>query len=166
MAADFLDGLVERGLSRLTRNFYASLFSAIFKSAIRRERATVNPFDGQRVKAATVHYEPFTDQELAILFADAKLEIAPVRHTAKTALPWCALISAFTGCRREEVAQLKASDIKRAAGVWYFEFCQDGNGKRSRDSGANHRGNWSGGWHNMRYRLQTQVVPSLKGRKS
>jgi integrase len=129
MAADFLDGLVERGLSRRTRNLYASFFCSIFRSAIRRERATVNPFDGQLVKAATIHYEPFTDQELATLFADAKFEIAPAQHTTKTALPWCALIGAFTGCRLEEIAQLKASDIKCTAGVWYFEFCQDGNGK-------------------------------------
>jgi integrase len=39
------------------------------------------------------------------------------------------LISAFTGCRLEEVAQLKAADIKQTDGIWYFEFCHDGNGK-------------------------------------
>jgi len=70
-----------------------------------------------------------TDQELATLFGDAKFEIAPAKHKTSTALPWASLISAFTGCRREEVAQLKASDIKQTDGVWYFEFCHDGNGK-------------------------------------
>jgi integrase len=131
MAADFLDGLVseERGLSRRTRNLYASLFSSIYKSAIRREKATVNPFDGQRIKAETVHYKPFTDDELATLFADAKLEIAPARHTTATALPWCALISAFTGCRRDEIARLTTKDIKRTGDVWYFDVCADGDGK-------------------------------------
>jgi integrase len=27
------------------------------------------------------------------------------------------------------VARLRASDIKETDGIWYFEFCQDGNGK-------------------------------------
>jgi integrase len=131
MAADFLDGLVseERGLSRRTRNLYASLFSSIYKSAIRREKATMNPFDGQRVKAAVVHYEPFTDEEITKLFASATFEIAPAKHTTATALPWCALISAFTGCRRDEIARLTTKDIKRTGDVWYFDVCADGDGK-------------------------------------
>jgi hypothetical protein len=47
MAADFLDGLP---ITKRTRNLYAALFSAIYTSAIRRERATANPFEGQRLK--------------------------------------------------------------------------------------------------------------------
>jgi integrase len=120
MAADFLDGLP---ISKRTRNLYAALFSAIYTSAIRRERATANPFEGQRLKGvAQVHYEAFTDQELATLFADAKFEIAPDKHTTATALPWVSLIAAFTGCRREEIASLMASDIKRTDGVWFFDI--------------------------------------------
>jgi len=125
MAADFLDGLVnsERGLSKRTRNLYAALFSAVYKSAIRRDKASANPFDGQRLKGvAQVHYEPFTDAELATLFANAKFEITPDKHTTASALPWCALIGAFTGCRRDEIANLMASDIKQTKGVWYFDI--------------------------------------------
>jgi integrase len=131
MAVEFLDDhlLGERKVSPLTRNKSASLLSAIYKSAIRRKKANSNPFDGQRIKAVTVHYEPFTDQEIATLFADAKFEIAPAKCKTGTALPWVSLISAFTGCRLEEVAQLKATDIKQTDGIWCFEFCQDGNGK-------------------------------------
>jgi len=131
MAVEFLDDHLrgERGVSARTRNGYAMLLSAIYKCAIRRKKATANPFGGQRIKAATVHYEPFTDQELATLFADAKFEIAPAKHKTATALPWASLISAYTGCRLEEVAQLKTADIKQTDGIWYFEFCHDGNGK-------------------------------------
>jgi integrase len=131
MAVEFLDDhlLRERGVAPRTRNTYAMLFSAIYKCAIRRKKATANPFDGQRIKAVTVHYEPFTDQEIATLFADAKFEIAPAKYKTGTALPWVSLISAFTGCRLEEAAQLRAADIKQTDDVWYFEFCQDGNGK-------------------------------------
>jgi hypothetical protein len=71
MAADFLDGLLSSGRSKRTCNQYAALFSAIYKGAIRREKANANPFEGQRLKGvAQVHYEPFTDAELATLFAD------------------------------------------------------------------------------------------------
>jgi integrase len=131
MAVAFLDDYLrnERKVSARTRNEYARLLGAVFKCAMRRKKATANPFDGQRTKAATVHYEPFTDQELATLFTDAKFEVAPAKHKTATALPWAALISAYTGCRRGEVAQLKATDIKQNDGIWYFEFCQDGNGK-------------------------------------
>ena len=131
MAVNFLDHylLGERKQKPMTRNTYAMLFSAIFKCAMRRKKATTNPFDGQRIKAATVHYEPFTDLELATLFGDAKFEIAPRKHKTATALPWVSLISAYTGCRLEEAAQLKAGDIKQTDGIWYFEFCHDGNGK-------------------------------------
>jgi integrase len=131
VAVEFLDDylLSERKVSPRTRNNYAMLFSAIYKCAIRRKKVSSNPFDGQRIKAADVHYEPFTDQELATLFADAKFEVAPTKHKTATALPWASLISAFTGCRLEEVAQLKAANIKQTDGIWYFEFCHDGNGK-------------------------------------
>jgi integrase len=131
MAIAYLDDYLrnERKVSARTRNDYARLLGAVFKCAIRRKKATANPFDGQRTKAATVNYEPFTDQELAVLFTNAKFEIAPAKHKTSTALPWASLISAFTGCRRGEVAQLKAADIKQTDGIWYFEFCQDGNGK-------------------------------------
>jgi integrase len=131
VAVDFLDKylLRERKLKPKTRNGYAMLFSAIFKSAIRRKKATHNPFADQLIKAEAVHYEPFTDQELATLFADAKFEISPAKHKTATALPWASLISAYTGCRLEEVAQLRASDIKKTEGIWHFEFCHEGNGK-------------------------------------
>jgi integrase len=126
MAADFLDVylLQDRKLSKRTRNLYASLFSAVYKSAIRRGRIVANPFEGQRIKkVATNNYKPFTSDELTKLFDSATFEVTPTNHTTKTALPWCALIAAFTGCRREEIATLMASDIKRTGGIWFFDIC-------------------------------------------
>lgn len=120
MAAEFLD---ELPVAKRTRNLYAALFNAIYKSAIRRERASANPFEGQRLKGvAQNHYEPFSDGEIAALFADAKFEIAPDKHTTATALPWASLIAAFTGCRRDEIASLMADDIKQTDGIWFFDI--------------------------------------------
>lgn len=171
-AVEFLDDylLREREVSPRTRNGYAMLFSAIFKCAIRRKKVGSNPFDGQRIKAADVHYEPFTDQELATLFADAKFEIAPAKHKTATALPWASLISAFTGCRLEEVAQLKAANIKQTDDIWYFEFCHDGNGKTEAATRVvpMHRALIDAGL--LRYRdtlpSGSMLFPSLKSRKS
>jgi len=130
-AVAFLDDylLTERKQTPTTRNSYAVLFAAVYKSAIRRKVVRDNPFEGQRIKQVTAHYEPFTDQEIAALFADAKLQVAPAQYDTAAVLPWVSLISAYTGCRLEEAASLKVADIKETGGIWYFHFCADGNGK-------------------------------------
>src|SRR5262249_41453138 len=145
-------------------------FSAVYKCAIRRKKVRDNPFEGQRIKQAVVHYEPFTDQEIATLFADAKPEVAPVKHKTATALPWACLISAYTGCRLEEVASLKAADIKETGGIWYFEFCSNGNGKTKAATRAVplHYELIEAGL--LRYRdalpKDSMLFPGLKGRSS
>jgi integrase len=172
VAVDFLDGylLEERKVSPRTRNSYAMLFKAIFKCAIRRKKVTGNPFDGQRIKAAAIHYEPFTDEEIAALFADAEFEIAPAEHTTLTALPWASRIAAYTGCRLEEVAQLGTANIKQADGIWFFEFCHDGNGKTKAATRTVplHQALIDAGL--LRYRdalpKGSLLFPGLKGRKS
>jgi integrase len=170
MAAEFLDGLLggERGRSKRTRNQYAALFSAIYKSAIRREKATANPFDGQRLRGvAQVHYEPFTDDELVTLFADAKFEIAPANHTTATALPWCALIGAFSGLRREEIASLMASNIKQTDGVWFFDI-RDGKTDSAERVVPVHHALIDAGLLKYRAALHpgSRLFPGLKGRAS
>jgi integrase len=172
MAVAFLDDylLGERKQKPMTRNTYAMLFSAIYKCAIRRKKVTSNPFENQRIKQTAVHYQPFFDQEIATLFASAKFETAPAKHKTATAVPWASLISAYTGCRLEEVAQLKVADIKETDGIWYFEFCHDGNGKTkaaTRTVPLHHELIDTG---LLRYRdalpKDSMLFPSLKGRSS
>jgi integrase len=136
VAVEFLDSYLrnERKVSAQTRNSYAALFAAIFKSAIRRKQATTNPFADQRVKASTTHYEPFSDAELAKLFGDARFEVEPTTHSTATALPWASLISCYSGARLEEVARLTVGDIRQEDGIWYFNLCADGNGKTAASS--------------------------------
>jgi integrase len=165
MAADFLDGLP---VEKRTRNLYAALFSAIFKSAIRRDKATVNPFEGQRLKGvAQVHYNAFTDAELATLFADAKFEVSPDKHTTATALPWVSLIAAYTGCRREEIASLKTSDIKVTDGVWFFDI-RDGKTDSAERVVPVHHALIDAGLFKYRDALSagSLLFPGLKGRAS
>ncbi len=174
MAADFLDDylLRERGLSKRTRNLYASLFSAVYKSAIRRGRVIANPFEGQRIKKiATNNYKPFTGDELTKLFDSATFEVTPPEHTVKTALPWSALIAAFTGCRREEIATLMKSDIKQTDGIWYFDICAGDYGGKT-DSAPRivplHRKLIDAGLLRYRDALPpgSRLFPGLRGRAS
>jgi integrase len=113
MANDFLSGL---DVSNRTRNAYATTLKCVFECARRRGRFTGdNPFDGMKAKVAGSSYEPFTVAELQTLFDALPRDTAPAKHSPETALPWAALIAAFSGMRLEEIAQLRTSDIREEA---------------------------------------------------
>jgi integrase len=111
-ASDWLDQIgAER--SNRTRNSYAMSLALVIETARKRGRYQgENPFDGQKAKAEGESYKPFTEVELRTLFAALPREIKPAKHTPETALPWVALIAAYTGARLEEIAQLAAKDIR------------------------------------------------------
>jgi integrase len=112
MASDFLDGL---DVARRTRNNYARTLKAIFECARTRGRFTgENPFDGQRLDVDDNHYVRFTIEELQTIFAALPRQIKPAKHSPESALPWAALIAAFSGMRLEEIAQLSVADIRDA----------------------------------------------------
>jgi integrase len=112
VASDWLDKIGE-GRSNRTRNSYAMSLALVIEAARKRGRYTGdNPFNGQKVKAVGESYKPFTEAELRTLFAALPREIKPAEHTPETALPWVALIAAYTGARLEEIAQLAAADIR------------------------------------------------------
>ena len=80
------------------------------------------------------------------------------------------MIGAYTGARLEEIAQLKASDIKQTDGVWFFEFCADGNGKTEAATRVVplHRALVDAGLLAYRDALpkNSMLFPGLKGRTS
>jgi len=111
IASDFLDKIGEN-LSNRTRNAYAMTMALVIETARKRGRFQgENPFDGQKAKAAGESYRPFESDELQRLFAALPREINPAKHTPESALPWVALIAAYTGMRLEEIAQLSAADV-------------------------------------------------------
>jgi integrase len=113
VASDWLDKIGD-GRSNRTRNAYAMTMALVIETARKRGRYTGdNPFNGQKVKAVGESYQPFTEAELRTLFAALPREIKPAEHTPETALPWVALIAAFTGMRLEEIAQLAVADIRK-----------------------------------------------------
>jgi integrase len=110
MASDFL---VSLDVTNRTRNAYATTLRSVFECARRRGRFTGdNPFDGMKAKVAGSSYVPFTVAELQTLFDGMPRDTSPKKHTPETALPWAALIAAFSGMRLEEIAQLRTADVR------------------------------------------------------
>jgi integrase len=84
-----------------------------------------NPVDGIAYEGTRQEsYEPFTDGDLVRMFTNTKfLAQRTGRHPARY---WLILCLAYSGARREELAQLLVSDIKQdQEGVWYFDITPD-----------------------------------------
>ena len=67
---------------------------------------------GRSVRPAASSYEAFTPEETQTLFKALPRDVAPAKHTPESALPWVALIAAYSGARLEEIAQLAVVDIR------------------------------------------------------
>lgn len=84
-----------------------------------------NPVDGIAYEGTKQEsYEPFTDDDLVRIFTSDKfLTQRTGRHPERY---WLILCLAYSGARREELAQLLVSDLKQdPAGVWYFDITPD-----------------------------------------
>jgi integrase len=137
-ASDFLAGLK---VKNRTRNAYATTLKCVFECARRRGRFTGdNPFDGMKAKVAGSSYQPFTVAELQTLFNSMPRDIRPKKYTPDTALPWVALIAAFSGMRLEEIAQLKTSDIREegvnGGRLWCIDIHNGGDNKLKNETSA------------------------------
>jgi integrase len=142
MASDFLTALK---VSKRTRNNYCDTLNYIFKYAGKRGRFSKaeedNPFHDQRSKkVGKSSYQPFTVAELQTLFNSMPREVEPKKHTPDTALPWVALIAAFSGMRLEETAQLKTSDIREegvnGGRLWCIDIHNGGDNKLKNETSA------------------------------
>jgi integrase len=138
MASDFLGDLQ---VANRTRNNYATTLKCVFECAHRRGRFTGdNPFDKQKQKVAATSYQPFTVAELQKLFDAMPREVAPVKHTPDTAMPWVALIALYTGARLEEIAQLTVADVRaeqaNGATVTIIDIHNGGANKLKNESAA------------------------------
>jgi len=131
VASDFLDKIGEN-LSNRTRNAYAMTMALVIETARKRGRFQgENPFEGQKAKAVGESYRPFEAAELRTLFAALPREVKPAEHSPESALPWVALIAAYTGMRLEEIAQLSAADVREqqanGATITVFDIHNGGN---------------------------------------
>lgn len=82
-----------------------------------------SPVEGLFIKgvgkhsAKTEHYEPFSNDDLKAIFGSTYPE-----DMAKPDHYWLPIVALFSGARREEIASLKASNVKTVDGVPCFQI--------------------------------------------
>ncbi len=64
----------------------------------------------------------FTDSEVAAIFAGWQFETRPRPHSHDNALPWVAILGAFTGARLEDICGLHVDDVREESGVHYLDI--------------------------------------------
>ncbi len=101
-------------LSNAALNHYVSALKSLFDWARKRgDFERDNPFAEQSRKAGDDKWQPYTMAELATL-----LDAIPAGSTMR----WVTLVGLFSGMRLEEICQLRTSDVKNEAGVWFFDI--------------------------------------------
>ncbi|HSI52069.1 MAG TPA: site-specific integrase [Ideonella sp.] len=130
----------KEGLPRLSeptiRNHIRAV-SAVLSHGVRLQRLTENPIIAGGVgrsaaKAATRRVagirrrKDYSPDELRAIFtspAFTETDWAPPRAAFGKAWYWLPLLLYYTGARREELAQLKASDVKKSPdGIWHLNI--------------------------------------------
>jgi integrase len=106
-------GRGEGQLSNATLNHYVSALKSLFDWARKRgDFERDNPFAEQSRKAGDNKWLPYTMAEVATLF-DAM--------PAGT-LRWVTTVGLWSGMRLEEICQVRTSDVKQEAGVWFIDI--------------------------------------------
>lgn len=115
---------LKRGLGTNRINKRLGQMNDLFKWSIAHGHYTshpTSPVDGLfisskgKLGAQVEHYEPFSNDELAAIFSSTYPEEMP-----KPDHYWLPIVALFTGARREEIASLKASNVKKVDGVSCF----------------------------------------------
>jgi len=109
---------------------------AMYQVAIEDELLQVNPARSIKVKTSNVKTRlPFKIDELKRIFS-CPLYTRRERPEGgkREAAAWLPLIALFTGCREEEIGQLRTGDVLCEYGVWYFNLIEidDDEDKRTR----------------------------------
>lgn len=103
---------------------YMGLASTLMGWAVREGWIETNPFEGLRVKdrvAARDKRDPFTAEQLAILFRSSPWSPRDTSPGGQPIRYWLPLFALWQGMRRGEIAQLRVADFRREDGVDLFE---------------------------------------------
>jgi integrase len=118
-----------RGVERVMKNTVNLALDDLrhfFSWAIRHDHYSgKNPCDGINYEGVKQEsYEVFTDSDLREIFQSEDFQ--KERHGKHAERFWLLLILAYSGARREEIAQLLVTDIKQdQSGVWFFDITPD-----------------------------------------
>ncbi|MBE0548562.1 MAG: site-specific integrase [Rubrivivax sp.] len=126
----YRDELIKLDVTKATIENKIGYLGTLFRHGQRElvERLKDNPFEcidfaGARETGADEDRRPFEEHELQLLF-NSPLYTQGYRPSgqAREASYWLPLMGAFTGARREEIAQLRVADVQRVDGSWCLKF--------------------------------------------
>lgn len=89
--------------------------------------------------------QPFTDEELGLIFSQPHFQNGDGRHVTKGNQSWypfeywLPLIGAYAGCRISEVSQLHLSDVRQVQGVWVLDINEASPDKRTKTDNSSVR---------------------------
>jgi len=95
---------------------------------------STNPFENSKIsksskiKQATRSYEPFTQDELAIIFEASNYTLDP----KKPGYYWLPFLALYTGARLDELASLDTEQIRQEGGVHFIDVVKAKNGPSQR----------------------------------
>lgn len=96
--------------------------TAFFSYALDNRYITENPAQGLKIKvkkSKSKSYDKMTAEDLERIF---NLKQLVGRTDAKPWMFWIPVLALFTGCRLEELAQLRYTDIRQENGVWFLDI--------------------------------------------
>ena len=124
-----------RMLSDSTINKHLSVISSVLEWASNNsyfDDNWHNPVRGKTIKRKELERDrmPFTKEDLTKIFSSSVYtrKLRPKGGCGEASY-WIPIIALYTGMRLEEIGQLLLSDIKRNAGIWYFDI-NDSNDKK------------------------------------
>lgn len=99
-------------LSNAALNHYTSTLKSLFDWARKRgDFDAENPFALQSRETADSGWQPYTPDELKTLLGSLEGQMRSI-----------AMVALYSGMRLEEICQLQREDVKREAGVLYFDL--------------------------------------------
>lgn len=143
-------------LSTVTVKNRLMALSAVLSYAVRMEYLAENPVTSsgitqQLAKASSkaarnAPRKSYTRSELITIFSSPAFrgEWLPPRASFGKAWFWLPLLLCYSGARREEIAQMRASEVRQSEdGIWYLDLMstpeEDGNDKRTMKTLGSHR---------------------------
>ena len=117
-------------LSISTINKYLGVAKALFNHAVSNGFIERNCAEGLQIKSkriASQERDIFSDEDLHKLFHSKKYKEDKFKHPHEF---WLPILGLYTGCRIEELCQLKCDDIKQVDDVWCLDINDDDDDKR------------------------------------
>jgi len=119
-------------------NTYVGYASAVFNFAKRHNHIKDNPFQGLQIKGKKVRPDKmrdiFSTKDLKLMFCKSQ------EYGQDTCLHpqrfWVPLLGLFTGCRIDELCQLRVSDIRTEDDIYYIDINEDQKQKSVKSSEA------------------------------